>query len=291
MYQFPLGVFGVALGTVLFPRFARHAERREMKLLQDDLSAGVSLSISVGLPAGTGLMLLASPITALLFQRGAFTAEDSAQTSAIIAAYSAAVWAVVGLMVVNRAYYAVGDRSTPVRLGLYSVGVNLVLIFPLMLLVGGSGLAWATTSASIVQLAASLYVVQRKSVACLGPNSSELSVAPCWPLPRCRLSASTCERNWLLPRCSPSCRRCWCRCSSAPRPLFDRLPARFARTMATAQAWLFMKRRSERSSRVDIDSPHDSSHADTGPGRTAQAAEFSIVVNLLLVDLQAVAPS
>jgi len=152
IYQFPLGVFGVALGTVLFPRFSQHATQNESGRLQRDLLLGMKLVLGVGLPASAGLVLIAKPLTTLLFQHGAFDAQDALQTSGIVSAYGLAVWAYCGLLIVNRAYYALDDQQTPLRVGLVAVVLNLVLNFSLIWLLGAAGLAVATSFSAIVQL-------------------------------------------------------------------------------------------------------------------------------------------
>ena len=152
MYQFPVGVFGVALGTVLYPLLSRHAEQGRLDKVRDDLSLGLRLVVCIGLPASAGLVLLAEPLTALLFQHGAFDAEDTQQTIGMVSVYGAAVWAYCGLLIVHRGYYAVGDRQTPLRVGLVAVVLNLVLNFTLIWFVGGLGLAMATAISAIVQV-------------------------------------------------------------------------------------------------------------------------------------------
>jgi putative peptidoglycan lipid II flippase len=92
MYQFPLGVFGVALGTVLFPLLSRRAARGEFDRVRDDLSLGLRLVIVIGLPASAGLALVNEPLTRLLFQHGEFTAANTVRTAAVLVAYSAGVW-------------------------------------------------------------------------------------------------------------------------------------------------------------------------------------------------------
>lgn len=152
MYQFPLGVFGTALGTVLFPVLARHVERGELDEVGHDLTLGMRLVAAIGLPASVGLMLLSEPIAVLLFQRGAFSAADAALTAQCIAAYGCGVWATVGLLIIHRGYFAIGDRHTPTRVGLWAVGANFVLNFALIWPLGGPGLALATAVAGMLQL-------------------------------------------------------------------------------------------------------------------------------------------
>ncbi len=152
MYQFPLGVFGVALGTVLFPLLSRHAQRGELDRLGSDLSLGLRLVLMVGLPASAGLVLLAGPLTDVLFRHGAFDAADAAQTALMIATYGVGVWAYCGLLIVVRGFYAVGDARTPLRIGLVlvvlNVALNLTLIWPL----GAQALAGSTALCAMLQV-------------------------------------------------------------------------------------------------------------------------------------------
>lgn len=161
MFQFPVGVIGIALGTVLFPLLSRHAERGELQQVGRDQTLSLRLAAAIGLPASIGLMLLARPIALLLFQRGAFTPADAELTASCILAYGGGVWAVLGLIMIHRGFYALGDRTTPIRVGLAAVGINLVLNLLLIWPLAGSGLAWATTLAAIAQVALALIAYQR----------------------------------------------------------------------------------------------------------------------------------
>lgn len=164
LYQFPIGVFGVALGTVLFPRFARHAEQRRFNLLGDDFLDGMKLVIAIGLPAGAGLILIAHPLAEVLFQRGEFDAQDTLQTAQMIRAYGLGVWAFCSLLIVNRVYFALKDYVTPLRIGLATMIVNLALNFTFIWPLGGAGLAVATSAASMFQVAVSMVFLKRQLV-------------------------------------------------------------------------------------------------------------------------------
>lgn len=160
LFHFPLGVFAVALGTVLFPLLTRHAERGEMHRVRDDLSLGLCLVMAIGVPASVGLVLLSQPLTVLLFERGAFTRDDSQQTAMIIAAYGVSIWASCALLIVQRGFYAVGDRITPMRVGIAGLLINVVLNFVLMYPLGGVGLAYASSISGIVQAVLLIWLVQ-----------------------------------------------------------------------------------------------------------------------------------
>jgi putative peptidoglycan lipid II flippase len=152
LYQFPLGIFGVALGTVMFPRFARHAEQQRTDLLREDLTMGLELVLCVGIPASLGLVLLGAPLAELFFQYGAFDNEDARQTASMIAGYGWGVWAYCGILIITRAFYALSNQQTPLRIGLLTVGCNLLLNLLLIGPLGGAGLAVASSLASMIQV-------------------------------------------------------------------------------------------------------------------------------------------
>ncbi len=162
LYQFPLGVFGVALGTVLFPLLATHAQRKEWDRLRDDLSLGIRLVLAIGIPASAGLMLLAHPLAESLFQYGKFDAEDARQTASMIAGYGAGVWAYCGLLILQRGFYALGDRLTPLRVGMVAVALNAVLNLSLIWPLGGVALALSTTLVAVMQCLITGWLMQSR---------------------------------------------------------------------------------------------------------------------------------
>lgn len=162
MYQFPLGVFGVALGTVLYPRLSRHAERKEGDLLRQDLLLGLQLVLGVGLPASLGLFLMAEPLSSLLFQYGDFDVFDALQTAEMIRYYGIGVFGFMAVLILNRGFYAVGDTRTPVRIGVLIVVCNLVLNLIFIWWLKGKGLALATSLAAMIQAVLSLWLIREK---------------------------------------------------------------------------------------------------------------------------------
>lgn len=162
MYQFPLGVFGVALGTAIFPLLARHAARGEMDHLREDLSLGLRLVLVIGVPASAALIWLAYPIARCLFERGSFTPADTLRTAQIIAAYGSGVWAYCGLLILQRGCYAIGDRATPLKLGLLSVGVDLLLNMLLIWFLAEKGLAVTTSICAMLQVAGMVWAMQHR---------------------------------------------------------------------------------------------------------------------------------
>lgn len=162
LFQFPLGVFAVALGTVLFPRFAKHAQAKEFDELSKDVIHGLQLVLIVGIPASIGLWFMAAPITDLLFRYGQFDGHDAALTKDMIAGYGLGVWVFSGLLIVNRVFYAVNDQVTPMRQGVICVGLNLLFDFILLPIMGGAGLPVASVLATMFQLGLALEILRER---------------------------------------------------------------------------------------------------------------------------------
>lgn len=162
MYQFPLGVFGVALGTVLFPLLSRHAARNEFDLVRSDLSLGLRLVIAIGFPASMGLALVAEPLIRLVFQHGQFTAADTERVAGILVAYGTGVWAYCGIPVLFRGFYAVGERRIPVILGLATVVVDLALNLSLVWPLAERGLAYSTAISATIQVVLLAWLIQKR---------------------------------------------------------------------------------------------------------------------------------
>ncbi|MGD9128856.1 MAG: lipid II flippase MurJ, partial [Planctomycetia bacterium] len=152
LYQFPLGVLGIAVATAIFPLLSRHAVRGDHRQLGADLTLGLRMVMMLGIPASVGLILLAEPIASLLFQHGEFTAEDAVRTSQMIRCYAIGVWAFCALPVIVRGFYAIGDRVTPVRVGMGMVGLNLALNLTLIWFWAECGLAVSTAISAALQV-------------------------------------------------------------------------------------------------------------------------------------------
>ena len=151
--QFPLGILGVAVATAVFPVFSRHAAAGDYERLGEDLTEGLRLVLLLSLPAGAGLMMLAEPLAELFFEGGSFTAADTARVARVIAAYGVNVWAFCAGPVVVRAFYALRQQVMALRIGLVTVGVNVVLNWLLIWPLAEAGMAIATGIAAAAQVA------------------------------------------------------------------------------------------------------------------------------------------
>lgn len=125
--QLPLGVLGSALGTTLLPLLSRHAMSEDRQAMRDSLNTGLNYALLLVLPATMGLLALAPFIMSSLFGYGHFSPQDVINSSQCLRAYALGLPAFVIIKLLAPAFFAEGDTSTPVRVGLLTLAVNLVL--------------------------------------------------------------------------------------------------------------------------------------------------------------------
>lgn len=152
LYQFPLGVFGIAVATAVFPLLSRTADRPALFI--EHLHRGIRLSLFIGLPASLGLVLVRHDLLAVIFGGGrhaGFSAEGLERAGWVLLGFAPAIWAYSLNHVFTRAFYARGDTTTPMRLAVRMVALNLVLNLTLIWFLGEAGLAWSTGATAIIQ--------------------------------------------------------------------------------------------------------------------------------------------
>lgn len=156
LYQFPLGVFGIAVATAVFPALSRDAG--DGPAFAGTLARGLRLSLFIGLPASAGLVLVRDDLLAAMYGgggsgegAGGFSGEGVARAAAVLLGYAPAVWAYSLNHVLARAHYALGDTRTPMRISLGSIGINLALNLTLIWSFREAGMAWATAIAAMAQ--------------------------------------------------------------------------------------------------------------------------------------------
>ena len=154
IYQFPLGVFAIALATVLFPVLSRHAVHRDFVGLGRTASHGLRLTLFIGIPAGVGIILVCEPLVRLFLGHGRFAeAPDAAARTAWVASlYSLGLWAYSANHIFLRAFYAMEDIRTPLRIALLAAATNLVLNLVLVWPMAEGGLALATVISAVLKL-------------------------------------------------------------------------------------------------------------------------------------------
>jgi len=155
LLEFPLGVFGIALATVVLPNLSESHFKQGKDHFNHTLNWAAQLSLLIALPATAGLLLLAQPILSTLFQYGEFSANDALMSSLSLIAYSLGLPAFILIKILANAFYARQNSKTPVKIGIIAMLVNMVLnvIFVLLLLnfttiPAHVGLALATSSSA-----------------------------------------------------------------------------------------------------------------------------------------------
>lgn len=164
MIQFPVGIFGVAMGMAVLPSLSEHAVKRDIERLREDFSFALRLLFFISVPAMAGLIALREPIVNLLFQRGHFDYTAAKGTSEALLCYSIGIWSIVGVRVVTSTFYSMQDTKTPVRIAIVGVTVNLVLSLILMNPLRHSGLALANALASGVNFSLLFYALRKKLI-------------------------------------------------------------------------------------------------------------------------------
>jgi putative peptidoglycan lipid II flippase len=151
LMELPVGVFAIAVSTVVYPLIARHAAEKKYSALADDYRRGVRLILLINVPAAVGLALLSGPITRLLFRHGNFTDANAQAMGQLLALFAVGLpfFSITSLTV--RAFYALKDTATPVRVAAVDFVLNFVLSLVLMHWLGAAGLVLASTTAIVIQ--------------------------------------------------------------------------------------------------------------------------------------------
>jgi putative peptidoglycan lipid II flippase len=162
LYQFPLGIFAIALATAIFPGLSSDALDKDRNRFRAVLRQGIEASLWEGLPASIGLILVAEPASRLMFQHGQITYADATLIARSTMVYAAAIWAFSLLQIINRAYYALHDTRTPLVMSIINIIVNLVVEIPLLWKIGESGMAVGTVVSFSIQAVVMLWMLDRR---------------------------------------------------------------------------------------------------------------------------------
>jgi len=168
LMQLPLGLFGVALGTVTLPLLSRHVALGQTDAFRSELARAMRLTFLLTLPATAGLMVLAQPIISVLYQHGRFTAAEAASAAGALRFYAVGLSGYAALKVLVNAFYALDRRRTPMYVSFGAVALNLALnwVFTFQLGWGVEGLAFSTGCVATFNFLL-LYGLMRRNLATL----------------------------------------------------------------------------------------------------------------------------
>ncbi|WP_290648243.1 murein biosynthesis integral membrane protein MurJ [Aquisalimonas sp.] len=179
LMEFPLGVFGVALGTVILPRLSGEHASRSPEQFSRTLDWALRWGVLIATPAMVGLVVMGGPILATLFQHGAFTAADTRSASWSVMAYALGLYGFMLVKVLSPGYFARQDMRTPVKYAATSMVCNMVLSVTAVLLlidtgVGHAALAMATGIAATLNAGMLFVGLRRRGVYKPGPGWTRL---------------------------------------------------------------------------------------------------------------------
>jgi putative peptidoglycan lipid II flippase len=149
--QLPLGVVGIAVATAILPPLSRQISSGDAAGAAATQNRGLELAVLLTLPAATALSILALPILAALFERGAFGPAEAAATASALIAYAVGLPAFVLVKVLAPAFFARHDTKTPVKVAVVAMAANLLLTVTLMQVLAHVGVAIALSASGWLQ--------------------------------------------------------------------------------------------------------------------------------------------
>ena len=160
--QLPIGVLGVAVSTVTLPDASRLVSESKFDEVISAFSRSIRFVFFLTIPASVFLFVLRIPIVGLIFERGAFSAEDTIFTAQALAFYALGIFAMSSTSVVASIFYSYKDARTPLIISMCTVGLNIVLSVILMRFLSFRGLALAASIAAIFNLSLLTVFLKRK---------------------------------------------------------------------------------------------------------------------------------
>jgi putative peptidoglycan lipid II flippase len=166
--QLPIGVVGIAVGTVLLPEMARRLAAGDERGAASAQARGVQLALLLTVPCAAAAVTIPDLIMRALFARGAFTASDAMAAGATLAAYSVGLLPFVLMRSFTAPFYARGDTATPVKAALLAAAINIALKVALMGPLAQVGLALATSVGAWINLSLLAFYARRQGFAVSG---------------------------------------------------------------------------------------------------------------------------
>ena len=164
--EMPIGMIGVAVGTVLLPMLSKQIRSGDIAAARTSMNRALELVLLFGLPCTAALMVIAEPIIRVLYQHGAFTAENMVATKNTLFAFTLGLPAFLMVKIFAPGFYANHDTKTPFKIAIFCVAVNL--FFNLTLVYGFHmnyvGMALATSIAGWVNVGAMAYILHKRGV-------------------------------------------------------------------------------------------------------------------------------
>jgi putative peptidoglycan lipid II flippase len=158
----PIGLFGISVATATLPAVSRHAAQQDGGAVRGTVADSLSLMMMLNVPATVGLIVLATPIVRVIFERGAFTPDATVATAAALQLYAVGLIGYSVVRIASPTFYALGQNLTPVKVSVATVVVNLALNIVLVEYLGYRGLALGTSIAAIFNAGLLMFLLRRR---------------------------------------------------------------------------------------------------------------------------------
>ena len=172
MLGFITGVVTTTIATMSFPEIARLAQKGQMLKMNNKIKSAIIFTLILILPATFGMISLSNPIIKLVFERNAFTSEDTKIVASLLVSYAPFVIFAAITEIVSKGFYSLGDSKTPVIIILLQQLINIFLNVVLSKLIGLNGLALSTTISTAIGSIIIIYIFERK----YGNNDSKYNI-------------------------------------------------------------------------------------------------------------------
>lgn len=164
LMNFPLGVFGVAIATVILPKLSRQHAGNNHVDYSKTLDWGLRLLLLIGIPSAIGIMILSGPLLSTLLQGKAFNEFAVIMTRRSLMAFALGIQAFMSIKVLASGFYARQDIKTPVKVAVVVMGINMILNFILIFPLKHAGLALATTITGFLNAGSLLTILLRRKI-------------------------------------------------------------------------------------------------------------------------------
>lgn len=189
LMEFPMGLLGAALGTILLPSLSKHHANQSAQAYSELLDWGLRLTLLLATPAAVALAQLSVPLVTTLFQYGAFGAEDVYATRRAVMAYSVGLIGLVMVKVLAPGFYARQDIKTPVKIALVTLGLTQVMNLAFILPLRHAGLALAIGLGACINATLLLRGLRRREI--YVPQTG-------WPAFLAKLALAVCAMSYVL---------------------------------------------------------------------------------------------
>jgi len=211
LLEFPLGLFGIAIATVILPALSsRHVDKSPQEFTKT-LDWGIRMVLILGVPAMAGLFFLAEPMLMVLFMHGAFSPDDARMASYSLMAYSAGLLSFMLVKVLATGFYSRQDTKRPVKFGIIAMVANMVFNIALAIPFSYVGLAMATAASAAINAGLLGFTLHKEGVLKAQPGTwrfiiqviiatAVMVAAIQWfsPATEAWRTTSVIERPWLL---------------------------------------------------------------------------------------------